>query len=155
MLKGNLTCAIVNQLLTFFVEDNMDKRYRDMVSTHLRNCPMCMERYTVVKKLYNEAERKRKLIKKQEMMQEEISEYLDGEMSEKDIVHFEQKLSTTPQYEEALIATMKLKRLLNNSFYKVKYNLSTDLTDGTIEKLKNSAGFFMKFKNLFSHLFQR
>ena len=77
MLKGNLTCAIVNQLLTFFVEDNMDKRYRDMVSTHLRNCPMCMERYTVVKKLYNEAERKRKLIKKQEMMQEEISEYLD------------------------------------------------------------------------------
>ena len=96
-----------------------------------------------------------KMIAKGKLTFEEISEYLDGEMSEKDIVHFEQKLSTTPQYEEALIATMKLKRLLNNSFYKVKYNLSTDLTDGTIEKLKNSAGFFMKFKNLFSHLFQR
>ncbi len=154
MLKGNLTCNIVNKLLTFFVEDNMDKKCKDMISTHLRNCPLCMEKYTVVKKLYNEAERKRKLIKKQETMQEEISEYLDGEMSEKDIVHFEQKLSKEPQYEQTLIETMKLKRILNNSFYKVKYNLNMDITSGAIEKLKNKSKVITKIKNIFMHFFQ-
>lgn len=49
MLKGNLTCTIVGKLLTHYVEDNLDKKYKEMVSIHLRNCPMCMEKYSVVK----------------------------------------------------------------------------------------------------------
>ena len=126
MLKGNLTCNIISKLLTHYVEDNLDNKCKDMVSIHLRNCPLCMEKYTVVKKLFMEAEKKRKIIKERERMQEEISSYLDGEMDEKEINDFEQKLSKKPEYEEALIQTMNLKKTLNNSFYKTKYNLKTE-----------------------------
>ncbi len=67
MLKGNLTCTAVGKLLTHYVEDNLDKKCKEMVSIHLRNCPLCMEKYSVVKKLFNEAEKKRKLIKEKEI----------------------------------------------------------------------------------------
>lgn len=154
MLKGNLTCDTIGKLLTHYVEDNLDKKSKNMVSLHLRNCPPCMEKYTVVKKLFNEAEKKRKIIKAREQMQEEISAYLDGEMTDEEITNFEQKLSAKPEYEEALINIMKVKKTLNNSFYKTKYNLQLDIAPKVIEKLKNSRGIIGKIKDLFRFFHQ-
>lgn len=155
MLKGNLTCNIISKLLTHYVEDNLDNKCKDMVSIHLRNCPLCMEKYTVVKKLFVEAEKKRKIIKDKERMQEEISTYLDGEMNDKEINDFEQKLSQKPEYEETLIQTMNLKKTLNNSFYKTKYNLKIEAATQAMEKLKSSRGIFFGVINLICYLFQR
>ena len=118
MLKGNLTCETINKLLTHYVEDNLDAKSKNMVSMHLRNCPPCMEKYTVVQKLFREAEKKRKLIKTREAMQEDISAYLDGEMQEREIITFEEKLSTKPEFEENLLNTMKLKRTLKANLKK-------------------------------------
>ena len=81
MLKGNLTCTIVGKLLTHYVEDNLDKKYKEMVSIHLRNCPMCMEKYSVVKRLFNEAEKKRRLIKEREVMYEKSSNCRECEIA--------------------------------------------------------------------------
>ena len=153
MLKGNLTCETINKLLTHYVEDNLDAKSKNMVSMHLRNCPPCMEKYTVVQKLFREAEKKRKLIKTREAMQEDISAYLDGEMQEREIITFEEKLSTKPEFEENLLNTMKLKRTLNNSFYKMKYNLDTNLSKKAMEKYKNS-GFKNFLKKIINYFFQ-
>lgn len=136
MLKGNLTCTIVGKILTHYVEDNLDKKCREMVSIHLRNCPMCMEKYSVVKKLFNEAEKKRRLIREKETMYEEISLYIDGEMDKEKINDFESILSKRKDYEEALLNISKLKRTLNNSFYKTKYNIDINLSHRVMEKLK-------------------
>ncbi len=151
MLKGNLTCDAISKLLTHYVEDNLDAKSKNMVSIHLRNCPPCMEKYTVVQKLFREAEKKRKLIKTREAMQEDISAYLDGEMQEREIVKFEEKLSTKPEFEENLLAMMKLKRTLNNSFYKMKYNLDISLSKKAMEKFKTS-GFKNWIKNIIDYL---
>lgn len=151
MLKGNLTCGVISKLLTHYVEDNLDAKSKNMVSIHLRNCPPCMEKYTVVQKLFREAEKKRKLIKTREAMQEDISAYLDGEMQEREIVKFEEKLSTKPEFEENLLAMMKLKRTLNNSFYKMKYNLDISLSKKAMEKFKTS-GFKNWIKNIIDYL---
>ncbi len=154
MLKGNLTCTIVGKLLTHYVEDNLDNKCKNMVSIHLRNCPPCMEKYSIVKKLFNEAERKRKVIKAKERMQEEISSYLDGEMSEDEITRFEQKLSLEPEYEENLLKIMKLKKILNNSFYKAKYNSDIRFSKNVIEELKKTSGIKNILINLFKFPFQ-
>ncbi len=155
MLKGNLTCTIINKLLTHYVEDNLDDKCKNMVSIHLRNCPLCMEKYTVVKKLFTEAERKRKIIKEKERMQEEISSYLDGEMTDKEIAEFEAKLSEKPEYEDNMILTMKLKKTLNNSFYKTKYNLKINLTEDVMKRVKNSRGILGGIINLITYFFQK
>lgn len=156
MLKGNLTCESIGKLLTHYVEDNLDKKCKEMVSIHLRNCPSCMEKYSIVKKLFDEAERKRKLIKEREEMQEEISAYLDGEMTKDELLRFENKLSKNKDYEEALINTTKLRRILNNSFYKMKYNLEKDTSrkiyKKAVERYKNS-GFKMFAINLLNRFF--
>ena len=123
MLKGNLTCAVIGKLLTHYVEDNLDDKCKNMVSIHLRNCPPCMEKYAVVKKLFMEAEKKRKLIKK-------------------------------PDYDDNLVKTMKMKKILNNSFYKTKYNLKTDITAKVMENLKKSRGILNAVKNIFRYFFQ-
>lgn len=154
MLKGNLTCAVIGKLLTHYVEDNLDDKCKNMVSIHLRNCPPCMEKYAVVKKLFMEAEKKRKLIKERERMQEEISSYLDGEMNDKEINDFEQKLIKKPDYDDNLVKTMKMKKILNNSFYKTKYNLKTDITAKVMENLKKSRGILNAVKNIFRYFFQ-
>jgi len=155
MLKGNLTCTIVGKLLTHFVEDNLDSKYKNMVSMHLRNCPLCMEKYTVVKKLFLEAEKKRKLIKERELMLEEISEYLDGEMDNKKICDFEQKLISKPEYEDSMLLCAKLKRTLNSSFYKTKYNLKTDIAHKTLERLQKSKGIAGFIKEFFKNIFKK
>lgn len=153
MLKGNLTCENINKLLTHYVEDNLDKKCKEMVSVHLRNCPICMEKYSVVKKLFMEAEKKRKLIKERENMHEEISAYLDGEMEENELLKFEEKLSKNKDYEETLLNITKVRKILNNSFYKMQYNLQIDLSKKVMEKFKNSglknwiAKFFGGFLN--------
>ncbi len=136
MLKGNLTCTAVGKLLTHYVEDNLDKKCKEMVSIHLRNCPLCMEKYSVVKKLFNEAEKKRKLIKEKEIMYEEISLYIDGEMDKNRINDFESILSKRKDYEETLLNISKLKRTLNNSFYKTKYNIDINMTEKIMNRLK-------------------
>ncbi len=155
MLKGNLTCTIIGKLLTHYVEDNLDDKCKNMVSIHLRNCPPCMEKYTVVKRLFSEAEKKRKIIKEKERMQEEISSYLDGEMNEKEIADFEQKLIRKPEYDNNLVQTMKMKRILNNSFYKTKYNLKTDVSTKVMERLKKSRSILSGIINLFAYFFRQ
>ncbi len=152
MLKGNLTCTIVGKLLTHYVEDNLDRKCKEMVSIHLRNCPLCMEKYMVVKKLFNEAEKKRKLIKERENMYEEISLYIDGEMEKSRINDFEATLNKRKEYEEALLNISKLKRTLNNSFYKTKYNIETDISKKVMERLKTS-GFINRIKNAVERFF--
>lgn len=154
MLKGNLTCTIIGKLLTHYVEDNLDNKCKNMVSIHLRNCPPCMEKYAVVKKLFMEAEKKRKLIKDREEMQEEISSYLDGEMNEKEINNFEQKLIKKPEYDDNLVKAMKMKKILNNSFYKTKYNLKTNIASKAVEKLKKTRGILNLIKNIIRYFFQ-
>ena len=139
MLKGNLTCTIIGKLLTHYVEDNLDNKCKEMVTIHLRNCPPCMEKYTIVKKLFNEAEKKRKIIKERERMQEEISAYLDGEMSEAEISKFEQKLSKSPEYEEAMINTMKIQ-------FK---NKCSRKGDGEIKKIKRNIKRNKKYSQIF------
>ncbi len=139
MLKGNLTCTIVGKLLTHYVEDNLDKKCKDMMSIHLRNCPICMEKYTVVKKLFNEAEKKRKLIKEKEVMYEEISLYIDGEMDKNRLDDFESILAKRKDYEISLVNISKLKRMLNNSFYKTKYNIKTNAAENVMERLKTDS----------------
>lgn len=136
----------------------MDRKCKEMVSLHLRNCPACMEKYSIVKKLFDEAERRRKLIKDRENMQEEISAYLDGEMDKKELLRFEKKLSTNKEYEEALISTTKLKRILNNSFYKMKYNLEKDASlkfhKKVMERYKNS-GFKTRVKSFLNRFWNQ
>lgn len=152
MLKGNLTCTIVGKLLTHYVEDNLDRKCKEMVSVHLRNCPLCMEKYSVVKRLFNEAEKKRKLIRERETMYEEISLYLDGEMEKSKIVDFEAKLSKRKDYEEGLLNISKLKRTLNNSFYKTKYNLEINASRYVMQRLQTS-GFKNRIKNAVKKFF--
>ena len=66
-----------------------------------------------------------------------------------------QKLSKKPEYEEALIQTMNLKKTLNNSFYKTKYNLKTEITAKVMQKLKNSRGIIFGVINLICYFFQK
>lgn len=154
MLKGNLTCTMVGKLLTHYVEDNLDNKSKSMVTMHLRNCPLCMEKYSVVKKLFLEAEKKRKMIREKEGMYEEISAYIDGEISKNEIDEFEKKLSQKPEYDDALIDVMRVKRAMNNSFYKMQYNLKTDFAKKVIEKLKQKRSLKDKIKDFFSYFFQ-
>lgn len=155
MLKGNLTCAIVGKLLTHYVEDTLDNKCKNMVSIHLRNCPPCMEKYSVVKKLFQEAEKKRKIIKAREALYEKISEYLDGEMNENDIRLFEKELNKSSECEETLMKVLDLKKAMNNSFYKTKYNLKLNLAEEVMEKYKSNLGFKNKIINLMKQIFSR
>lgn len=154
MLKGNITCKIVGKLLTHYVEDTLEERCKNMISTHLRNCPPCMEKYSVVKKLFAEAEKKRKKIKAREAMYEKVSTYLDGEMADDEIRKFEQELNASPECEETMLKVLKLKKVLNNSFYKTKYNLHINSAHNAIKKYKETGTIKGKILNILKWFFQ-
>ena len=76
-------------------------------------------------------------------------------MNEKEIADFEQKLTRKPEYDNNLVQTMKMKRILNNSFYKTKYNLKTDVSTKVMERLKKSRSILNGIINLFAYFFRQ
>lgn len=152
MLKGNLTCAAVGKIITHYIEETLSDKNMKMVSIHLRNCPICMEKYTLIKKLYDEVEHRRAKIREKKLVLEEISAYLDGEMTKSQMLNFEAKLLLKPEYEDMMIEVVNLRKVLSNSFYKVKHNIKLDsnLAPSVIKRAKESATLTGKIKNLIS-----
>lgn len=58
MLKGNLTCEDISRLIIPYIDDKLSANKRNRVALHLRNCPFCMEKYRIIKSLFDSIKNK-------------------------------------------------------------------------------------------------
>ena len=137
MLKGYIKCSEIRKLLLRYIHFDLRKKEMEQVAIHLRNCPICMEKYSNLQKREKNLKNKMYKIEKTLRMQDEISNYIDNECSENERFQMEGKLLTDKKYKKQLIEYEEVRRILSESRKRIKENRTTYLADKIIEDIKN------------------
>ena len=137
MLTGYLKCESVHEMIGKYI--NLELKRKDMykVAKHLRNCPKCKIMYSKMQKrkknLQTKLIRSEKIIKRQD----EVSAYMDNEMTQGEKFYIEDKLITRKKYQKELKENEEVSKILNLCFRETKRNAKTLITSeiiGNIEK---------------------
>lgn len=136
MLKGYLNCKDISKLLLGYIHFELNKKTMTRVAMHLRNCPVCMEKYTKIQKRKKELKQKMRKIENRLRMEMEISEYIDNEAGEDLIFNVEGMLLCDEEYKRTLIENEEIKRILKNGLIQITESKKPDNTIKIIAKMK-------------------
>ena len=148
MLKGNLTCENISRLILPYIDDKLSDSQRNRVALHLRNCPFCMEKYRIIKSLFDKM--KQKNIQRAKKFQQYclLSAYCDNEVSDNTRDNIEASLALSCELVQRTLKINTLKKLLNTTFERQFENLNLNLEKKVIERYKNES-LTSKLKMLF------
>ena len=156
MLKGNLNCSEINKYLIRYI--NFDLKRSDMarVAIHLRNCPKCMEKYSVILKRKNELRKVFIEIEKKLRMQNEISSYIDNECDKESKFITEAMIICDKDYKNELNLMNLIKEKIERTKEEIINNKKTNYTQKILAKERRKKferiKFLMKIIPLFPRL---
>lgn len=128
MLKGDIKCSDIGKLLIRYINFDLNKKDALRVAIHLRNCPKCMEKYTVTLKRKNELKKIFIEIEKKLRMQNEISCYIDDECEDESRFIVEAMLicdeDYKKEYKDMNLVKSAFKKAEEEIFQKKKKNFT-------------------------------
>lgn len=147
-----LTCNQVVTLLTFYIENKLNKNLSRQIQEHLSICPKCMEKYQKLRKiLENFSEIKSRIAEEEnsfdasvyetpqyERFKANLSAYIDNELSDTENIKIKKIAISNPLARRDLENIYAFKQLLQSSFNKTKNELKQDYSRKILEKLYNS-----------------
>lgn len=139
MLKGNLTCEDISRLILPYIDDKLSSERRNRVALHLRNCPFCMEKYRIIKSLFDSIKQRNVQRTKKFQQYRLLSAYCDKEVSEKTKENIEASLALSCDLVHKTLKINNLKKLLNFTFEAKFADLDLNLEKKVIERLKNES----------------
>lgn len=148
MLKGNLTCENISRLILPYIDDKLTLEQRNKVALHLRNCPFCMEKYRIIKSLFDKIKQRNIQRAKKFQQYKLLSAYCDNEVNENTRHNIEASLALSCELTQRAIKIDMLKKILNNTFESRFQNLELNLEKKVMERLKND-NIFYKIMNIF------
>ena len=137
MLKGYLNCDEISELILKYIEDKLPSKKAQRVALHLRNCPVCMEKYGMIKKMLDNLKEKRNKELKNFKRFELINAYCDREVKNSTREKMTELKNMSLALEREIERINSLKKLLNKGFENKFANLELNLEKGVIERLKN------------------
>ena len=139
MLKGNLTCEDISRLILPYIDDKLSQDKRNRVALHLRNCPFCMEKYRVIKSLFEAIKQKNIQRAKKFQQYKLLSAYCDNEVSQNTKDNIEASLALSCDLVRRVLKINTLKKILNDTFEKKFENIEFNLEKKVIERLKSQS----------------
>lgn len=139
MLKGNLTCEDISRLILPYIDDKLNEDKRNRVALHLRNCPFCMEKYRIIKSLFDTIKQKNIQRAKKFQQYKLLSAYCDNEVSQNTKDNIEASLALSCDLVHRVLKINTLKKILNDTFEKKFENIELDLEKKVIERLKSQS----------------
>ena len=136
MLKGNLTCEDISRLILPYIDDKLTEQKRNRVALHLRNCPFCMEKYRIIKSLFDKIKQKNIQRAKKFQQYKLLSAYSDNEVTENIKHNIEASLALSCELTQRAIKINSLRKLLNTTFEKQFEGLELNLEKTIIQRLK-------------------
>ncbi len=150
MLKGNLTCEDISRLIIPYIDDKLSANKRNRVALHLRNCPFCMEKYRIIKSLFDSIKNKHLERAKKFRQYRLLSAYCDNEVSQYTKDKIESSLALSCDLVQRTLKINSLRKALNQTFEAKFANLELGLEKKVIERLKND-NIIYKIKNFFNN----
>lgn len=139
MLKGNLTCEDISRLILPYIDDKLNENKRNRVALHLRNCPFCMEKYRIIKSLFDTIKQKNIQRAKKFQQYKLLSAYCDNEVSQNTKDNIEASLALSCDLVHRVLKINTLKKILNDTFEKKFENIELNLEKKVIERLKSQS----------------
>jgi len=138
----NLTCNQVLALLTFFIENKLNKNIMQSIEYHLNICENCRERYLNLRKiLYNYQEISTKINEngtelycdnQYKIFKENLSAYIDNELDDYENYKIKKFTVSNKLARQDLEDALIFKNLLKESYNKIKDEFKIDLSTQTI-----------------------
>ncbi len=159
----NIDCKKILSLLSLFIEDKLDDENKFIVETHLLKCGDCYKKYiemkNVMSNLHFEYEKlvdefnkidtdKTFNIKEYENFYNNISPYIDDELSYEDSLKFRKYLLSSKTARKDLSNAYKLRNNIKQSVTGLENNLNFNFSKKILKRLKeeNNDGFDFIYK---------
>ena len=146
MLKGNLTCEDISRLILPYIDDKLGQGKRNRVAMHLRNCPFCMEKYRIIKSLFDTIKQKNIQRAKKFQQYRLLSAYCDNEVSKSTRENIEASLALSCELVHRTLKINALKKILNYTIERKFSDFNPGLEKKVMERLKNES-FINRIKN--------
>ena len=147
-MQHQLNCNQVVTLLTFYIENKLDKSLSIAVREHLNNCRECSEKYEKLKRILENFSAMKSKIAEEECdnfkeyeteqykrFKANLSAYIDNELSDNDNIKIKKIAISNPLARKDLEEVYAFKQLLQSSFNRTKNDLKDDHARRTLEKM--------------------
>ncbi|MDR1327589.1 MAG: zf-HC2 domain-containing protein [Heliobacteriaceae bacterium] len=145
-MQQELSCDQVGALITFYIEDKLSSKLMQYVRHHLKNCPLCAEKYESLIQVVNNVinfpaavvndSEDRFLTGQYEEFKLNLSAYIDNELDNDENIKIKRMTISNPLARRDLEDMYTFKRLLHYSFDKTKHNIRSDFSKGITSRLQ-------------------
>lgn len=136
MLKGYLNCDTIAKLVPLYIDDKLDSFQKDCVAIHLRNCPNCMNQYSIIKKFLKEVKLNHQEKTDSRKLKEDLSAHFDNECSHSEILELEARFCENENATKEFDNIANLSKLMANCFLETKEKIMIDYTKNIMGKVK-------------------
>ena len=141
-----LTCAQMNILISFYLEDELSTTLKKQVEEHLENCEICNSKYSLVKAMVAEIKETVNADFKEEKnytnnaqyraFRTNLSAYMDNELPNDENIKIKKFAINNPHAKKELEDSYNIRRLLNDSYKKSKDEARTDYSKNIMRRLE-------------------
>ena len=147
-----LTCAQMNILISFYLEDELSTALKKQVEEHLRNCPVCHAKYDIIETMLEDLKCSLELNEAQpanvenftnstaseqyKIFKTNLSAYIDNELPNNENIKIKKFAINNKAARKELEDSYNMKKLMSDSFKKAKENAKCDFTRSTLRKLE-------------------
>jgi len=159
-----ISCSQLEGLLSFYLNNDLSENLKSAVEEHLKECSHCKMKYnllssiiTDIKDAYRqiisvaeknrEAEASCSKVCSETITNNDLSAYIDNELSDEHNVRIRRKIVAKPSVRTKIERLYKLRKFLSNSFYEQKNRLKTDFSKEIVRSLNTN----MKNKKTYIH----
>ena len=142
-----LTCSQMEILLSFYIENELSPSLREQVEEHLKECNICADKYEMIDELFRDIkcnihndifsdEEFTKVHRYDRNLNDKISAYIDNELTNEENVKIKKLAITNKEARKELEDSYNIRRLMSNSFKKLKDNSREDYVKSVLKQLE-------------------
>ncbi len=157
-MSNELTCNQVIALISFYLENKLNPKLKQHIENHLQICPKCKNFYmNYVGKIKQKIENSNINSEDRQYtnFKNNLSAYIDNELDAKENLRIKKMVITNPAARKEMEEIYNLKRIMHNSYEKIKNEMKQDYTRTIMNKLlivKTKTEPFYKIVAIFSSM---
>ena len=139
-----ITCAQMDILISFYIENDLSKALKKKVEEHLKRCSICRAKYDIIKSMLNDM---RSTVEEKEevctngnsqyrVFQNNLSAYVDNELTNDENIKIKKYTINNKKARKELEETYNIKRLMNDAFKKTKSDIKQDFSRSIMKQLE-------------------
>ena len=147
-----LTCAQMDVLISFYIDGDLSPSLKTQVEEHMSSCSTCRAKYDIIKSMLTDLKNTLSLedtnvLQSQELINKvtsqqyrvfrnNLSAYIDNELSTEENIKIKKFTINNPIARKDLEENYNIRRLMNDSFKKVKSDVRQDFSKNVLKQIE-------------------